>query len=352
MAEPKINGVHILQLCTRDYSETVAFSEIVNELGESYRDRVLFGSNAGNREFSIAFENLGTTDQVFEIDGALFAPAAYLWELFCLQKTEDFRIAVQSSVNGQYYLVEFADSRFTLQKALVALFSGQTVFRQLRKTGVSVFDVSKIPGVWAEYYFPSLAQADNTVFDSVVDSSGNSRDATILSDVHAVKPKYRTNQQNGLGVGRFTDTGGSETWPLFREEDFTFYWALIVAKFDGASFSTYSGALTALTTHTFFTGNSGDGLWFDQSYDDEYFSSNGVAYAPSAKPGPMSKFTISFIQIRAGLSVDGIQIGRDRDESASRTWKGDIGHIIVGGSPLPASTRNELIEHVQVLWKV
>jgi hypothetical protein len=351
--EATINGYHILQLSAKSPKETKEYSEITNEMGEGHFESVLFGTKSGNRSFALDFPVIDMNTASCELDGIALKPAEYLLELFDRQKTEGELFAIQSPINNQYNLCRFSDRSLTLEGIYQRLFTGAAIFQQVRRPGVSVFDVSKIPGVFAEYDFNNLGFADNTNITDISDSSGNNRTAAILGDIGAIKPKYKANQQNGRGVARFTNAGGSETWPLFLEESFTFYWALIVARYDGATFADYNGALSALTSNTIFVGNKDSGTWFDQEFSNVYFSKNGIAYPQATMPAPMSNaFTISLIQVPGGLAMDGLQIGRDRDFSETRTWKGDIGHIIVGSSPLIPSTRNEMLEYIITLWKI
>jgi hypothetical protein len=353
--EQTINGYHIFQLQAKEPKETIAFSSVENDLGDGFGDSRLFGLKTGFREFALDFPVLQNyeSSRTVELGGVLHTPAEYLWELFCEQQATGKPFVIQSPRDNQNYLCKFKDSNLTEKGIVRNLFTGGAMFRQVRKTGVTVFDVSLMNGIFAEYDFGLIKESDGGFAPSVLDSSGNGRDATMLGDIGAIPPIYKTDQLNGRGVSRFTNAAGAETYPLFWEGSFTFYWALMVARFDGATFPTYSGALSALTSNTIFVGNSGNDKWFDQSYSNVYYSKNGAQSAQTAMPAPVSNaFSISFIQVLGGVPVDGIQIGRDRDFGAARTWKGDIAHIIVGNQPLKRSGLNSLLEHVSTLWGI
>lgn len=342
MSETLVNGYHLLQLCGREPSETIAFSEFVNDLGEGYDDTLLFGADTGCREFALDFPTLGnfTADRTYQLDGVMLTAAEYLWELYCRQKVEGKPFVIKSARNNQYYLVKFKDPAMTQKKMLVAMFSGSSIFKQYRKSGVTVFDPSKLK-LWG------LFDADD--FDTIdkvwTDSSGSGHDlARPSGGIDYVKV---ANAQNGQTVLRFNSAAGSSflaSGSAVNVKD-----AFIALKINEATFSNTNGIVSggASDTNGILIGNTGLTKFYDLNYragQTYFYSKNGAEFAESNQQAPMNTFAVVYIRAETGIALNDLYIGKDRN--TAHYGKMDIGEMAFSSSLLPKSQVREMLEYL------
>ncbi len=355
MAETLINGYTLLAICGREPSETISFSEIVNELGEGYDDSILYGSNTGNREFALEFPVLAnyTTSRTVELDGVLLTPAEYLWELFCRQKVSGTPLVIQSARNNQYYLVKFKDSSLTQKKMVVALYSGSAIFKQIRRSGVTVFDVSQISRVSHWYKTPIASAIDNTALPDDIWTNSISGGEEINSTLGVT---YQTNEQNGLPIVRLDTTGGADG--ISTAISNSFHEAFLVMKMREATFAENVGIISnndSTAGSPAILGGLGTTKFYNLGLGDGYtFKKNGIEYAESDQQAPMNEFGLVHIQSIAGWTMaDGLLFGRDRPGTFPlRNANVDFGEIIICSSVLPKTVANELTESLLAKWGI
>lgn len=357
MTETLINGYHKFALCSRDWKEGISFNEFENDLGDGFDDSLLFGSNTGLRKFSVGLPNLPnySDSRTYEIDGVLLTPAEYLWELFCLQKTTRKRIVVQSQLNNQYYLVKFIDKEFTYDKALVALFSGQAVFQQVRISDVAVFDVSKISRVSHWYKTPIAGATDNAAIPDVtwLNSIPGGDDILAVGGV-----TYQTNEQNGKAIVRLDTTGGADFLSTNNLAPDVFYEAFLVMKAREATFSHDDGIIAngdGAAGSPALLGSAGTSKFYNLGIGSGYtYKKNGIEYAESDQQAPMNEFGIVHIRNTGGWTMEqGLVFGIDRIVTyPNRKADIDIGEIIICSALLPESVANEVTEYLKNSWGI
>lgn len=174
--------------------------------------------------------------------------------------------------------------------------------------------------LYCEPQLMGLTQGDDV--SSLTDYSGKNRHLTEVDPV----PVYHANVVNSKGVIRLD----ASTKALKNPAVFPIRCGWIVAKFSGATFSTYNGLLsgtTNLDNQDILTGNSGEATFFNFLQHKTFeFRSNDRIYPASAAPAPMNAFKIIFFRFWNPIIVDGIQLGQQKTDT-TRRWIGDIGLV-------------------------
>lgn len=166
------------------------------------------------------------------------------------------------------------------------------------------------------YCEPDLqSPGDGTSVLSLTDYSGNSRDL----EGSPTQPTFRTNVINGKDVVRFTGTDE----PLSNAANFTIKCGWIVMKFDASTFSDYQGVLSGLASADILTSNNSGINFFDFLIDFYEFRSTDKIYPKTGAPAPMAAFKLIFFRFWKNLSLDGVQLGQQRNLTA-RKFDGDI----------------------------
>jgi hypothetical protein len=350
MPETLINGYHLLQLCGKEYSEGVSFAVHENDLGDGYDDSLLFGAETGTRKFSISFPTLAnyTDSRTYEIDGVMHTAAEYLWELFSRQKRDNEPLVIQSRISNQYYLVKFIDKEFTLNKAYVALLSGQAVFRQIRRAGVSVFDFNATaPWAWlkSEWYDEDFDDGESLDSTSMFDYTENGHLFGVNGAI------LKKDQQNGKSVVRLDGVDDYLTSP----NGVTIYQALMIIRINEATWSNNGGVLTAAvngapTNDALLIGNGSGAKFFDLNLDNRY-EKNRISYAEDDQQSPMNTFGLVYVDSPLGGVFEAVQIGKDRD-FAGRFAKLDVGEVVLWDERKPRSVILEAAEALNSRWAI
>lgn len=163
-----------------------------------------------------------------------------------------------------------------------------------------------------------MGLTDTDDVSSLTDYSGKNRHLTESDPV----PTYHANVVNNKGVIRLDASRNA----LKNAAVFTIRCGWIVAKFTGATFPTFNGLLSGITTQDILTGNSGGATFFDFGNKYLEFRSNDRIYPASAAPAPMNGFRTLFFRFWNPIITDGIQLGQHRTFT-DRRWTGDIGLI-------------------------
>jgi hypothetical protein len=358
MAETLINGYHVVTaLCGKDPSETIAFSEFMNDLGDGFEETLLFGADTGLREFAIDYPTLSnfTTARTIEFSGALLTPAEYLWELFCRQKVDGTPFILKSSRDNQYYLVKFKDAALTQQKMLVAMFSNKSVFKQIRKAGVTVFDPAQLARVSYSFKTPIASATDNNPLPSNIwyNSVAGGENINASSEV-----TYQTNEQNGLAIVRLDQSGLTDFLNTYNGTSVSFYEAFLVMKMREATFAADVGIISnahATAGSPALLGSSGTTKFYNLTFGANYtYRKNGIVFAESNQQAPMNTFGVVHIRNTAGWTMaDGLVFGKDRLTSfPTRKANVDFGEIIISSSVLPSSQAREITEYLLTKWGI
>jgi len=149
------------------------------------------------------------------------------------------------------------------------------------------------------------------------DYSGNAKHLTQASN----KPVLQSNVLYGNPAWYFDGTKNplvySGSWGVPKH-------FFILASAEESAFTDYRGLLSGLTNGDVLTSNTSGTKWFDFAYGANWeYLKNNTAFADNAAEAPMSgNFALMEVQIPSGLLTDGIQIGKQRNISPDRLWKG------------------------------
>jgi hypothetical protein len=352
------------QCAVKDYSETIWFSELENDLSDGYDASVLFGSATGNRKFSLTLPTLtgsGLSDSVvIGINGETTSREEYIWNLFCECKVTGTPFVIQSSRNSGYFLVKFAQKELTYQRMLTKLYSTGLELKQSRQVGKTVYDPAGVAGLNYWYNNTSHASPDwNPVAPTteVLDATGD-----VL---------YGTATQNGLPVVQFNSVGvngrsyflGASTWTDI----------FLVMKVRTATFARTSGVLceddgSSGVSQQWLLGESGTTKFSDVPSGtstpvmlDAEYRLNGVLYPLDNMQAPMQTWGIVHLRF-----LNGNRIQPDSPGLINMGWNGgvstdyaeiDVAEFIgtiapLGATNIPMQTTREITEFLQVKWSI
>lgn len=342
----EINGYHLFQLkCSvKEYEEGHWFTELENDLSDSYRAQVLFGSETGNRRFRMTLPTLTTStaagETVTGINGETLSKAMYLRDLFHETKISGRPFAIQSSENGQYYLVTFADKELTYKRMLSQLFSTGLELKQIRLVGETVYAPEEAEGIWN--YSNSN---DGFVFVNWPARTGNGSfefEGDVIEGVAGLNGNL-VHRLNSIGTDGLLKI---EPGTLIRE-------AWLVMKVRGATFADFAGVLTGLTLSPALVGNTGDTKFFNFGLGAGFsYELNGVPYAESNQVAPMDAWGVVHVRLVSGWNwATGVQIGQDRD-FAGREAPIDLGAVILSEPLQPKHVQREIFEALVVAWGI
>lgn len=360
MAVEKINGYELFALCGNGSNETVMFNEFEADLSDGFSHSALFGADTGTKEWNISFNNVqgASASDKIDLDGVLLTHAQYIYDLFCRVKRTGRPFVIQSPLNDQYYLVKFADRTLSFERTLSKLFSTGLRLKQVRVSGVSVFDTAKLSfyGHWNARDISGLSH--NDTLTTWADSSGNSRTLTSYSNSNGtIHNKYLTNQQNGLPcVSLSTDTTPDCSLAFATPASLTVKQILMVCKIRGASFSSDAGIVSsnADTDSPALLGTNAGTKFYNLGFSatqDYLYEKNSIEYAESDQQAPMNEFGLVYVKFEDGVILSNLVIGRDR-EYTDRNAKLDIAELFIMTNPLPDSVIREIIEHLSTVWNL
>lgn len=350
MADTLINGYELMpDFCRAEsWQNEISFTKLRTDLGEGMGASVLFGANTGVQKFRLSMKLRDFTGSAtLTYNGQTFTPAEYLWDLYCRSEVTGTPFVIQNLRNSQYYLVEFANPSLTYERMLHKFYTTGIELRQARRSGVTVFDVSKLSGVWGWYRADTLALSNG----QTLVGWGNSQTggAYPLMTSNAV---YTTPAQNGLGAVRLNGTSAyltaSSTPDIVQ--------AFVVMKQRETTFSNYAGIVTNRTTLGGFdaalVGSSGTTKFENLAFTAGTYAyrKNGIAYAQTDQQAPMNTFGIVHARHKTGFTnIVHLQVGKDRD-IAGRFAAADIAEMIFCDRHLSDTDARELTEHLTVKW--
>lgn len=324
----------------KEYDESIGFSVLRNQLSDGYRSRTLYGSNTGLRGFKLTMPTLagGTASgTVTGINGEEVTKEEYLWSLYCECESTGTPFVIESQRNNQYYLVEFANESLSYSRFLTKLYSTGVDLTQVRIDGVSVFQPSRVVGLFG--YWDS-----DTAFDSN-DWDGTDGTSTIsfvkTGDVIDVAAAV-----NGHQIKRFNNTSNNgyvESAAIVE----TVYDIIIACKFREPTFSNDADVIGEGSGPTvLIAGDSGTTKFTDPSLTNFSYFLNGQEYASSNMQAPMNTWGICHFRNLDGWDVsNGLLIGGGIANFAEM----DLGDIAVLNKPSMQTCR-EIVEQMMVKW--
>jgi hypothetical protein len=157
----------------------------------------------------------------------------------------------------------------------------------------------------------TLSLTDNAAVSSFADLSGKGRNLTASSNQPVFKVEDNRIQWNGSQSA------------LKNTQSFQLNCGFILAKYDSATFADYNGLLSDSDNIGIIAGNTGGNTLFNFGHSLYEFRSNDRIYPASAAPAPMNNFKLLFFKFWTPITVNGIQIGDDRNFSG-RKWNGSV----------------------------
>lgn len=352
-----IEGYEVMPLCGKT-SESIQFNEFEADLSDGYYHQAFYGADTGTKTWNLSFASLpgASASLDIDLDGTLTTKAAYLWDLFCRSKRTGQPFVIESKRNDQYYLARFADSQLSFERMLTKLFSTGVNFKQVRVSGVSVFDTSKL-SFWAHWNARDITGlAHNATINTWADSSGNNRDLTsVTANMDTIiHNKYLTNQQNTHPVVSLNNTGGVNT--MYVSEALVVKQVIILMKMREAAFSSDSGIISASDAGeaVLLLGDSAETKFFNIGFSASQnykYEKNSVEYAESNQQAPMNAFGLVYLNFPEGVSISDLQIGKDR-AAVNRDALMDVAELFItddDGEILDSEVR-ELAEHLGTVW--
>jgi len=181
---------------------------------------------------------------------------------------------------------------------------------------------------------------------TLYDISGKERDMTVESN----EPELQTNIINNLPSLYFDGTND----PLKFTDNFQFKHAFMVIKIEDLEFDGDQGILSALTTNGLLTGVDDSDLFEDFSYGTNFvYGKNYVDFPNDNLKAPMGEFAIIEIVCPGGLSLDGLQLGQDREDTGKK-GKFWFNELIVFSAVKSYFTRQDIYQYFAEkyhLWK-
>ncbi|HEY0462529.1 MAG TPA: hypothetical protein VGC97_25570 [Pyrinomonadaceae bacterium] len=156
--------------------------------------------------------------------------------------------------------------------------------------------------------------SNGDAISSVADLSVHGRDSVCASN----QPTVKTGAVNGKRSFNFDGTNN----PLRYDGEFTIRCGFMVVKVHGNFNGTYEGILSSPTNFGISAGIGGSNLLYDFQYKYYEYRLNDGIYSPAldsagnrsfVAPAPTSGFGIIYFKFWTDLTVEGIQLGQDRD---------------------------------------
>jgi hypothetical protein len=332
------------QCMGREPEEAIRHAIYESDQGDDgYGSSVLYGAETGLRNFKLKFPSLAafSTAATITIDGVAMTPAMYVWQLYRKSRREGRPIVIQSWINDQYYLVKFAEPEMSMTRFLAKLFSTGISFRQVRIDGISVFDPRKMPGLWGWYG----RRPYDIYMSGTASDGGASHPLTLNGNVTEGGTVL-----NGFPTARFNG-GATNTGYLNTTEDPTIYEAFFVMKMNEATFSNYGGLLTADSGNAALVGVQGTTKFTDFGLGSNLeYRFNDVPKANDDLQAPMNAFGLVHARWRQGITLNNLQIGKDRGFAAYLEM--DLAEAVLLSTLNPIDESLELAESLMEIYNL
>lgn len=340
------NTYHLWQLpdlATPEPNDSIEYATLDNDLSDGYRSSVLFGSNNGTRSWNLKVPTSASLDvlasTVTDPSGAAVSRNEYLRSLFAENKIGE-PFAFTDPVSGQYYLVDFEDTKISFDRMRIKLYSTGVTLKQRRMPGVTVFTPQRFSNVWGDWDGPTAFSAG---FWPPL--AGGLVGLGVNGDVTEVAAA-----QNGLAVKRFNSGAGSGY--INTSVDPTIYEAFFAVKINEATFSANGGLLTNDATTGLLAYAMGATKFANQAFGSTVFEyrRDGILYPESNQIAPMNEWGIVHIRYKTGAVLNNLQIGKNGN-TLSYT-KMDLGEAILCTGLLSPRVGREITEYLAVKWGI
>lgn len=333
---------HVLQIpCSiKEYTESIGFARLRNELSDGFRAQTLYGSNTGLRRFNLTMPTLqgGSLSSLVQgVNGEQVTKEEYIWGLYCENQVTGTPFVIESQRNNQYYLVEFVDQQLSYQRLLTKLYSTGVELSQVRIDNVSIFQPDLVTGLYG--YWDSNTDFVSNNWDGT--DGTNTQTFVKTGDVIDVAAA-----QNGQQIKRFNDTTNNGYVEITLVDTEIIYDVIMAVKYREATFSNDAAVFSNAPDLAYISGDTGTTKFNNPGLDvnNFHYSLNGVEYAQDDMQAPMNVWGVCHFRNLAGWNVgDGMQIGGDGVNFAEM----DLGDVCVLNKP-SMQTAREIIEHLVI----
>lgn len=356
-----VEGYEVFQLCLgREPQESISFTELSNSLGDGFEAGVRFGAKTGNRDWQITFPTLaGSSGQTsVTLDGLVMTAADYVWDFFCRHKESGKPFVIKSARNDQYYLARFpmAFNRLTYSMMYTKLVASQLIVTQARVKGVSVWDMTKLKGIYSWLRaddFIGVYNDNDSIISDWPDASASNND---FQDANPPDCTFQENEQNGLPIVRFNGTNS-----LFTQtpaDDFFLFDILMIIKVrETTTWSNNGGVISRATTGgDMLKGSSGTTKFADLGIGaNEYlYRKNTIEFVESDQQSPINTFALVHLRKKNGFSftLGGGDIQLGMNALGTVFGKIDLGEAIFLSERNMLSDVFEAGEHMMTRWGI
>jgi hypothetical protein len=241
---------------------------------------------------------------------------------------------------GVYYLVEFDDDSFALEKQFrAALYAGQITLSQVRENGVSLLD---------PYLQLNISGANGHFYDNTTHSSPNwNNRGGVDSMTDALSTaSFGATTQNARNIVRLNPSGSASR---FDTGVTPVHDAFFVLKVREATFSN-AGALLGTSSTGKIKGTSAGTKWANPSHSGLRYWKNGVEYAVTDMQAPMNTWGV--VRVRSATALvtgSNASIGA---ETTSNGLKADIAEVQIYSAPLSVQFGRQIEEHLAIKWGI
>jgi len=346
------NVYHLWQLTcqVKDYTEDVEYTTLDNELADGYWSQILYGSEVGVRTFNLTLPTVtdSTNDTVTGPYGETLTKRAYLRALHAYTVVEGKPFAVQSSENGQYYLVRFADRKLSLGRMMTKLYSTGLLLKQVRIDGVTIVDLNNIPGLTGHSVWWYNETGHGMNWDAVDKPTSGEYGVDLVKTGDVV---FSGNPQNGLNTVRFNGT--LTTGKLLSTEEVLWREIFIVMKIREATFGQTSVVLASDGVEDVLVGTNGTAKFaaLPGGIGAYEYRLNGTLHESTDQQAPMNVFGIVHIQAAGGLVGSYPLFGQSQGGAGSQA-EIDIAEIFATSGVITRDIQREITEHFLVKWGI
>jgi len=331
-------------LTTPTPEEGWRFTDLRNDLSDGFYSRRRLGSDAGLRTWKLAAPTLAAlsvlSKTVTGINGAPVSRLNYVRSLF--QQSNPF--VYQSPINSQYYIVQFGDETLALKRAKVPIYATDINLDQVRISGETVFDISKVETT--TYGYDWFNETGHGAFWNNL-SGGD--DLTVTGDV-----VFSANPQNGHNTVRFS---GSASTGVLNANNFSQpIWDLfIVMKMREATFSNNAGVFTGSSDTSLLVGTNADTIFQNPTgiVGAFHYYKNGIEYTAANMQAPMNTWgVVRITSANAGFDP-GLTVQMGKNQGTAGTFaKMDVGEVLSFAQPVPDMDAAEITEHLVTKWGI
>ncbi len=337
---------------SKEVSPSIEFNEIRNDLGNGFRTQVLYGADTGTRSWTISLPTLAGNDMpvpaVTGVNGETVSREQYIWDLYCETRITGKPFVYTCPREGQYYLVDFVNSKLTYEKEFRnALYSTGVEIRQVREAGVSVFDPARFglygsPGGIAAS-LKETGHSNPNWIDGVSGLTGFGANGTVT---------FAANPQNGHNTVRLDGSTGRLDGGTGTAFDSNSYGDIFIAmQMQEATFSGNDVLLSNPGSSNIISGTSGGTKWQNPSLTGFEYRLNGDLYASSDMQAPMNEWGVCHFRATVANPMNFSNYVRlGASSSATLFLTADIGEVFATPDPVSMADARSITEYLVIKW--